>query len=64
MNLEILSALIAARIPEMSRDSATNNAEIIKGMLREEIDRQKSSPPPPGDDGARLNQLEQRNKPK
>lgn len=36
MNLAALSAEIARRIPEMSRDSQTNNAEVIERLIREE----------------------------
>lgn len=33
-NLPLLAADIARRVPEMARDSATNNAECIERLLR------------------------------
>ena len=33
MNIQILAAEIARRVPELARDSTTNNAELIAGLL-------------------------------
>lgn len=35
MNIELLASDIASRIPEMARDSALNNSETIKGIIRQ-----------------------------
>ena len=35
MNIELLASDIASRIPEMARDSNLNNAETIKGIIRQ-----------------------------
>jgi hypothetical protein len=37
MNLHILAADIASRIPEMQRDCATNNAALIERMIRQHM---------------------------
>jgi hypothetical protein len=37
MNLDLLSADIARRVPAMAKDSPTNNAELIKGIIREHM---------------------------
>jgi DNA-binding Xre family transcriptional regulator len=37
MNITLLAADIARRIPELKLDSATNNADIIANLIREEI---------------------------
>lgn len=40
MNLESLAADIASRIPEMARDNAINNSEVIKNLIADELRRQ------------------------
>lgn len=33
MNIELLAADIAHRVPELARDTPTNRAEVIKGII-------------------------------
>ncbi len=39
MNLPLLAAEIADRVPEMARECPTNRAAVIEGMIRDEIQR-------------------------
>ena len=39
MNITTLAAEIARRVPDMARDSATNNETLIAGLLRAELER-------------------------
>jgi hypothetical protein len=39
MNIELLAADIASRVPSMAQDSTVNNVETIKGLIEQEIKR-------------------------
>lgn len=39
MNISLLAAEIARRVPDMAQDCATNNAQVIEQLIREEQNR-------------------------
>lgn len=39
MSIHTLAADIAARVPDMAKDCATNNAAVIEGLIRTEFIR-------------------------
>lgn len=43
MNITLIAAEIARRIPDMAKDCATNNEALIKGLLEAEIQQCKQS---------------------
>lgn len=45
MNTALLAAEIARRIPEMKRDSALNNAQVIQGLIEAELARPEQERP-------------------
>jgi hypothetical protein len=45
MTIHTLAADICDRIPEMARDSKTNNQKVIETMIREFLDATRCSPP-------------------
>jgi hypothetical protein len=45
MTIHTLAADICDRIPEMARDSKTNNQKVIETMIREFLDSTRCSPP-------------------
>ena len=41
MNISLLAADIASRIPEMAKDSIVNNESLVRNLIQEEMNRSK-----------------------
>lgn len=41
MNIELLAADIARRIPEMAKDCSENNAEVIKRLIEQRLEQER-----------------------
>lgn len=43
MNIELLAADLASRVPDAAKDSTVNNVELFKRIIQQEIDRSKQA---------------------